>query len=79
MDTFLVFYIFSLFELKYIINRSSLLAPSEWGRILEHRLLNLDFSDPWYQLAPSPDPRLLFAVTTCCVSSAPIQVCMADL
>ncbi|KAL4238418.1 hypothetical protein ACF0H5_003126 [Mactra antiquata] len=66
--------IISLFDLKYQINRCGLLAPSEWGRTLEHRLHPLSTSDPWFQLAPPIDPQLLFAVTTCCVSSPPIQV-----
>lgn len=64
----------SLFELKYIINRCGLLPPSECGKVLEHRLQSLDTSDPWYQLAPSPDPQMLFAMTACCLSSPPIQV-----
>ena len=66
--------IYSLFDLKYQINRCGLFAPSEWGRSLEYRLFPLSPEDPWNSLAPRSDPVLLFALTTCGVTSPPIQV-----
>ncbi|XP_052767439.1 zinc finger FYVE domain-containing protein 26-like isoform X2 [Mya arenaria] len=66
--------IISLFDLKYQINRAGLPAPSEWGRALEHRLHPLDPCDPWMTLGPSPNSQLLFATTSCCASSPPVQV-----
>ena len=65
---------YSLFDLRYQINRAGLMAPSEWGRMLEHRLHPIDELDPWYVLGPSPDPLFLFTTTCCCLSSPPVQV-----
>ncbi|KAL5009258.1 hypothetical protein ScPMuIL_014839 [Solemya velum] len=64
----------SLFDLRFVLNRCGLSPPSLWSGILEHRLFELDKSDPWSRYAPSPDPRLVFVTSSASVSSPPIQV-----
>ncbi|KAL3872697.1 hypothetical protein ACJMK2_035906 [Sinanodonta woodiana] len=69
----------SLFDLKYVINRCGLIPSLEWEGMLKHGLPQIDLLDPWFALAPTPDPCLLFVTTSCCVSSAPVQVLVPEL
>ncbi|KAK3587800.1 hypothetical protein CHS0354_042763 [Potamilus streckersoni] len=69
----------SLFDLKYIINRCGLVPSLEWEGMLKHGVSKIDQMDPWFALAPTPDPCLLFVTTSCCVSSVPVQILVPEL
>ncbi|XP_062609221.1 zinc finger FYVE domain-containing protein 26-like [Saccostrea cucullata] len=69
----------SLFDLKFILNRSGLPPPLEFEGILKNRTLELNKSDPWFSFALYPEPRLLFVTTTCSESSPPLQVLNPEL